>query len=215
MFGLHGARRTRSMMAATRHNPPKKIVKKAVKPAKKPVAKVKARPPKAPPPPLKRNPTRAELAADMRKMKEREFKKKAYRNPVPDLPGADFIPQLPADWDRSRRVRAVLEHFWDLAPEEVIDKRPRTLGQAVARSAFVKATTGDMRAAIFIRDTLGEMPTQKIDQRNQLLGANGEPIDGIDVAFLPSRQTQYNIPQDSNEVSYGADDGEPGDATEA
>lgn len=188
---------------------PKKSAKLVVKPAKKAVKKpAKPAPPKATP--RSKLPTKKELAADQARLAQREIKKQKPPPGALDIPGVEFIPALPDNFDRSKRVRSQLEHMWDLEPETVIEGRPRTLGQAVARSLYCQALRGDTRAIFGIRDTLGEMPTQKVDQRNTFVDAAGNPITGIEVALIdnkPRTSREYNIPQDTSGVNYGDNQG--------
>ena len=186
-------------MPATRQKPlkVKKPVKKPVKPA----------PPKATP--RGKLPTKRELEADKQRLAKKVIAKQKPPAGIEDIPGVvDFIPALPADYDRNKRVRATIEHMWDLEPEQVIERKPRSLGQAIVRSLYCTALRGDTRAFVEIRNTLGEMPTQKVDQRNTFVDANGVPITGVELTLIdnaPKMQRQYNIPQDTSGVSYGDD----------
>ena len=196
-------------MPATKFVPKKsaKLVTKAKavkKPAKKPA------PPKATP--RAKLPTKKELLAEQQRLITREIAKQKPPPGALDVPGVEFIPALPDNFDRSKRVRSQLEHMWDLPPEQVVECRPRTLGQAVARSLFCQALRGDTRAIFGIRDTLGEMPTQKVDQRNSFVDANGNPVAGVEVTFVdstPRMSRQYNIPSDTSGVNYGDDGHQP------
>lgn len=186
---------------------PKKSAKLVVKPkAVKKQAPKKPAPPKATP--RAKLPTKKELEADKARLAKREIAKQKPPPGALDIPGVEFIPALPDNFDRSKRVRSQLEHMWDLEPETVLEGRPRTLGQAVARALYCQALRGDTRAIFGIRDTLGEMPTQKVDQRNTFVDANGNPITGIEIALIdnkPRTSREYNIPQDTSGVNYGDD----------
>lgn len=198
-------------MPATRQKP-----LKAKKPVKKQVKPKKPAPPKATP--RSKLPTKRELEADKAKFAKKVIAKQKPPAVIDEIPGVvDFIPDLPAGYDRNKRVRATIEHMWDLEPEQVIECKPRSLGQAIVRSLYCTALRGDTRAFVEIRNTLGEMPTQKVDQRNTFVDANGNPITGVELTLVDSRPRltrPFNIPQDTSGVNYGNDveSGEDGDA---
>ena len=83
-----------------------------------------------------------------------------------------------------RRRKAMREAFDELLSREFTDKEGNTTDgvTALVTRVYQKALKGDMRAVQFIRDTVGEMPVQKIEvdtidpqaraEMDELLGLN-------------------------------------------
>jgi len=139
----------------------------------KPVKATKSKPPKAPPRPNKL-PTKRELEADKAKLAKKVIAKQKPPAGSAEIPGVvEFIPELPANYDKSKRVRSQVEHMWDLDPDLVVERKPRTLGQAIVRALYCQGLRGDIRAFVEIRNTLGEAPTNKIGNPD---GSNLNPL---------------------------------------
>lgn len=64
-----------------------------------------------------------------------------------------------------RRRKAFAEAFNALLEQQFTDRNGRQLQgvEALAAKTFQEAMDGDMRAVQFIRDTVGEMPVQRIE----------------------------------------------------
>lgn len=64
-----------------------------------------------------------------------------------------------------RRRKAFAEAFNTLLEQEFTDRSGRQLQgvEALAAKTFQEAMDGDMRAVQFIRDTVGEMPVQRVE----------------------------------------------------
>lgn len=89
-----------------------------------------------------------------------------------------------ASAESRRRRKAMREAFDELLSREFTDKEGNTTDgvTALVTRVYQKALKGDMRAVQFIRDTVGEMPVQKIEvdtidpqaraEMDELLGLN-------------------------------------------
>lgn len=78
-------------------------------------------------------------------------------------------------------IRAYADQLLHLDPEALVENKPVTVAQAIVRAQYIKALKGDTRAFGTMRDTVGEMPTQRIG------GPNDEPIQGVNVTFHSRR----------------------------
>lgn len=70
-----------------------------------------------------------------------------------------------ASAESRRRRKAMREAFDELLSREFIDKEGNTTDgvTALVTRVYQKALKGDMRAVQFIRDTVGEMPVQRVE----------------------------------------------------
>lgn len=70
-----------------------------------------------------------------------------------------------ASAESRRRRKAMREAFDELLSREFTDKEGNTTDgvTALVTRVYQKALKGDMRAVQFIRDTVGEMPVQKVE----------------------------------------------------
>lgn len=86
--------------------------------------------------------------------------------------------------ENRRRRKAFAEAFNTLLEQQFTDRNGKQLQgvEALAAKTFQEAMDGDMRAVQFIRDTVGEMPVQKVEvdtidpqiraEMDELLGLN-------------------------------------------
>lgn len=89
-----------------------------------------------------------------------------------------------ASAEARRRRKAMREAFDELLSREFTDKEGNTTDgvTALVTRVYQKALKGDMRAVQFIRDTVGEMPVQRVEvdtidpqaraEMDELLGLN-------------------------------------------
>lgn len=70
-----------------------------------------------------------------------------------------------ASGESRRRRKAMREAFDELLSREFTDKEGNTTDgvTALVTRVYQKALKGDMRAVQFIRDTVGEMPVQRVE----------------------------------------------------
>ena len=70
-----------------------------------------------------------------------------------------------ASAESRRRRKAMREAFDELLSREFADKEGNTTDgvTALVTRVYQKALKGDMRAVQFIRDTVGEMPVQRVE----------------------------------------------------
>lgn len=70
-----------------------------------------------------------------------------------------------ASAESRRRRKAMREAFDELLSREFTDKEGNTTDgvTALVTRVYQKALKGDMRAVQFIRDTVGEMPVQRVE----------------------------------------------------
>lgn len=159
----------------------------------KPAKATKQKPPKAPPRPNKL-PTKRELEADKAKLAKKVIAKQKPPAGSEEIPGVvEFIPELPADYDKRKRVRAQIEHMWDLDPDLVVERKPRTLGQAIVRALYCQGLRGDIRAFVEIRNTLGEAPTNKIGN------ADGSNLNPLQMLLTPQSRLKPTDDQDTDD----------------
>lgn len=89
-----------------------------------------------------------------------------------------------ASGEARRRRKAFAEAFDALLQREFTDRSGNQLQgvEAMAAKVFQKAMDGDIKAVQFVRDTVGEMPAQRVEvdtidpqaraEMNELLGLN-------------------------------------------
>lgn len=70
-----------------------------------------------------------------------------------------------ASAESRRRRKAMREAFDELLSREFVDREGNTTDgvTALVTRVYQKALKGDMRAVQFIRDTIGEMPVQRVE----------------------------------------------------
>ena len=75
-----------------------------------------------------------------------------------------------ASGEAKRRRKAMREAFDDLLSRKFKDRNGKDVQgiEAVAVKVFQKAMDGDLKAAQFIRDTVGEMPVQQVEIQAQI-----------------------------------------------
>lgn len=75
-----------------------------------------------------------------------------------------------ASGEARRRRKAMHEAFDDLLARKFVNRDGQEVSgiEAVAVKVFQKAMDGDLRAAKFIRDTVGEMPVQQVSVQAQI-----------------------------------------------
>lgn len=88
--------------------------------------------------------------------------------------------------------REILRHLLTLevADQETADKLRElgldpTYAQQMALAILTKGGTGDVEAARFVRDTVGEKPTE-----NYNLGVQGKPIKALDLSKLSDEELE-------------------------
>ena len=96
---------------------------------------------------------------------------------------------------KQRRHRAMREVLRELMTLDVTDERMRNLleqlgldpthDNAVSLAQILNAVKGDTEAARFVRDTLGEKPTE-----NYNLGLQGKPIKALDLSKLTDTELE-------------------------
>lgn len=96
---------------------------------------------------------------------------------------------------KQRRHRAMREVLKELMTLDTTDERMRELLQqlgldptndnAVSLAQIVNACKGETEAARFVRDTLGEKPTEQYN-----LGVSGKPIKALDLSSLSDAELE-------------------------
>ena len=96
---------------------------------------------------------------------------------------------------KARRHRALRDVFQALMALDTTDADMTELlsklglepsnDNALALAQIVKANTGDTEAARFVRDTLGEKPTEQYN-----LGLTGKPIQALDLSKLSDSELE-------------------------
>lgn len=96
---------------------------------------------------------------------------------------------------KQRRHRAMREVLQQLMTLDTTDERMRELLQqlgleptndnAVSLAQIVNACKGETEAARFVRDTMGEKPTEQYN-----LGVSGKPIKALDLSSLSDEELE-------------------------